>query len=766
MRNNKKLESFSFGYGNNDYLSDLGEPDFHDKRGATALQPDQVGTQLGLVNEFSINEIKKLKEYRNQINNALTQLNELGFSGADLYSSQDSISDASKSVQSRNDIDIDEDLEYSRVDNPTSDSFQIGKEINELKKYRDQIEEILKKEGVGDKYLHKREPGRFPEDEFSDFESEYLKGDDKGEVVYFDKTGYKIIKNPEKPDNLGSGVRGVVLENGDFYVENEGVGNIHVQIIKILKDIGVSLNAPFNSWWEITEKNFITVQRELNTKKIFIGESEQPFIYRQKREKVRKIAGEMLKKAKQKNPNFIFINDRSDLYHYGVSLWDEKIDEERKKTYMDGSVGVDVKKQCRLGGLGSTSKACNQGDVGNLNFKKINEAKGGISELKDLPFKDDVMALDGEIYSVGGAVRDELLGRESKDLDILITGIPLNDLKKILSQYGKVSLVGESFGVLKFIPHNSKEEIDITIPRKERPTGGGGHKDFDVQSDHTLSIEDDLIRRDLTINAIAKDIHGNYIDPYGGVDDIKSGTIKHVNSDAFSDDPLRMLRAVQFSARFGFNIDEETLELIRKNAHQIKKEPKERILEEFNKIITKGNPLKGAMELKRTGLYKNIFDKDAAISSNLPWDNVKNLGDFIYLLTHRIGKPSLIYQNKLQTGDSEIFRYLKALEESENAVGDKIKDRVIGHRMYSISPESLKSGVLNSRIKKVSEEFLLNKYPKRIKDLEINGNDLISLGYKQDAKLGLKLKEILVKVYSDELRNNRNELIKYVKSTN
>ena len=118
----------------------------------------------------------------------------------------------------------------------------------------------------------------------------------------------------------------------------------------------------------------------------------------------------------------------------------------------------------------------------------------------------------GNTYEVGGAVRDRLLGLPSKDTDLLVTGVPIEKLQAILP--GRVELVGQSFGVFKVTIDG--ETIDVAMPRTERTTGVG-HRDFEVKCDHTLSVEEDLARRDFTMNAIAVDLAiGLAIDPFNG----------------------------------------------------------------------------------------------------------------------------------------------------------------------------------------------------------------------------------------------------------
>ena len=399
-------------------------------------------------------------------------------------------------------------------------------------------------------------------------------------------------------------------------------------------------------------------------------------------------------------------------------------------------------------------------NIKNTITEKKDLTKSQILTLNQLPFKNDVQERGGKIFTVGGAVRDEFLGKESKDLDVLITGIPMDELEQILSNYGRVDAVGKSFGILKFKPKGG-EEIDIAIPRTEKPSGEGGHKGFDVTSDHTLSIEKDLERRDFTINAIAKDVDGNIVDPFGGQEDLKNKIIRVVNPEAFSDDPLRMLRAVQFASRFGFTIEPQTMEMIKNNANRIKEIPTERILTEFGKIVFKGNKRMGVQLLKDTGLFQQIFGFDIKQSTidRSPFEDVKTMGEFIFLITRLLSNPAEHYKNNLK-GDIDTYKEIKALDmafENTETI-NPIQARLIAHNMFVTSPQSLQSEILPAVIKNAAQELLTGKYPKTVNELGVNGNDLIKLGL-QGREIGDMQKSLLLKIYSNKVRNSREELL-------
>ncbi|MGB2989627.1 MAG: HDIG domain-containing metalloprotein [Candidatus Zixiibacteriota bacterium] len=224
----------------------------------------------------------------------------------------------------------------------------------------------------------------------------------------------------------------------------------------------------------------------------------------------------------------------------------------------------------------------------------------------------------GKIYEVGGAVRDRFISPilPDKDKDYLITGIPMDELCSLLSRFGKVDLVGKSFGVIKFLPlkkYDGEHVFDVALPRKEYSTGPG-HKDFRVEYDHTLRVEDDLSRRDFTINAMAEDLAtGKLVDPLNGRKDIKRRLIRITNANSFADDPLRMLRGIQFAARFEFGLEEGTLDSLRQNADLIATISPERIQEELNKLLVKAKyPSAGFRLMQQVGLLEKILPELAS----------------------------------------------------------------------------------------------------------------------------------------------------------
>lgn len=206
----------------------------------------------------------------------------------------------------------------------------------------------------------------------------------------------------------------------------------------------------------------------------------------------------------------------------------------------------------------------------------------------------------GRPLLVGGCVRDNYLGLKAKDIDIEVHGPVTSDaLVQALSKHGfSVDTVGASFGVIKVGP-----DIDISFPRRDSLTGTG-HTGFTVQVDQTMTVEEALSRRDFTINSMAYDpATDELIDPFGGRADMEARILRHT-SPAFAEDPLRVLRAVQFAARFRMSLHPDTAVLCRGLVPRLVTEISvERFWGEWEKILSKGRSMKAlAVALSRVGL--------------------------------------------------------------------------------------------------------------------------------------------------------------------
>lgn len=187
----------------------------------------------------------------------------------------------------------------------------------------------------------------------------------------------------------------------------------------------------------------------------------------------------------------------------------------------------------------------------------------------------------GRAYYVGGYVRDGLLGIEGKDVDVEVHGLTPAALSEILDSLGRRMAIGESFGIFNLKGYS----LDIAMPRKEQ-LRGHGHKDFDIFVDPFIGTEGAAKRRDFTINAMMQDVlTGEIIDHFGGAEDLNKGILRHVSSDSFGEDPLRVLRGAQFAARFGLTPAPETAELCR--TMSLRHLPKERIEGELKKALLK-----------------------------------------------------------------------------------------------------------------------------------------------------------------------------------
>lgn len=231
---------------------------------------------------------------------------------------------------------------------------------------------------------------------------------------------------------------------------------------------------------------------------------------------------------------------------------------------------------------------------------------------KDIEMAQSVARLvterGGRTYYVGGFVRDALMQRENKDIDIEIHGVMPGEVEGILDSLGQRLVMGESFGIFGLRGYS----LDIAMPRREK-LRGSGHRDFDVSVDPFIGTEKAAIRRDFTINALMQDVlTGEIVDHFHGREDLEKGVIRHVNGETFAEDPLRVLRAAQFAARFGFSVADETVDICRRM--DLTALSRERIDGELRKALLKAeNPSIFFETLRRMNQLSDWFPELEAL---------------------------------------------------------------------------------------------------------------------------------------------------------
>lgn len=364
-----------------------------------------------------------------------------------------------------------------------------------------------------------------------------------------------------------------------------------------------------------------------------------------------------------------------------------------------------------------------------------------------LKFLPELTKLGFHTYLVGGSVRDFQMGLTPKDFDFVVEGVEYDDLIVLLRKYGKCELVGDAFGVLLY--QDDHIEAEIAVPRIETKTGDS-HTDFKVETSASLTILDDLSRRDFTMNAIAIRSDGVIFDPHNGLTDIKKKIIRVVNAKAFSEDPLRMLRGVRFFSRFKhFVFDAKTLSIIKINASKISVISGERILKEFKGILEKGDSLRAMDALKQTGLDTQIFGISPATSKISP----KTVAELTFLVfglagDGEIGLSFLKDTIKSDLKDQADFRALVLSYKPFDDIGE---GRYLAHQVLKISARIADSDFIAKHLQMRLEEMTYGLIPRGLKDLKVNGDDLLALGLK-GKEIGTTLDTILRLIYSGKLK--------------
>ena len=384
-----------------------------------------------------------------------------------------------------------------------------------------------------------------------------------------------------------------------------------------------------------------------------------------------------------------------------------------------------------------------------------------------------------EAYIVGGCVRDAILGFEPNDYDITTSASP-NTIQEIFKDF-KCIETGIEHGTVSVLMED--EIFEITTYRIE-----GEYKDHrrPDKVDFTDRLEEDLKRRDFTINAMAYNEKKGLIDLFGGKEDLNNKIIKTVGNpyDRFNEDGLRMIRAIRFSSKLNFTIEKETLKAIYDKSFIINNISLERITDEFTKIILSDKPenIKYLFETKLLK-YLNISNEDDIGKLKQFYNEIvilkkinKNLEKRLALLDYIVEKNNincksfcneLIYSKKIIKNHNIILTLLKNIEiDHLNKV--EIKKILSGVDRNLLEEYLDISGIIYDKEKKVDEiidilsEIEENNECYIIKNLKVNGRDIMSLGYK-NKEVGEVLNYLLEIVIEDYTLNKKDVLIKKIK---
>jgi hypothetical protein len=385
-----------------------------------------------------------------------------------------------------------------------------------------------------------------------------------------------------------------------------------------------------------------------------------------------------------------------------------------------------------------------------------------------------IEAAGGEIFVVGGPVRDFILGIEPKDIDFLVRKMTLEQITQVIQKIGKAGEVGQSFGIVKGVVDG--QEFDFAIPRTKEVKTGDLHTDFTVQTDPNASVEDDLRRRDFTWNAmavplkdfIAGNVKENIIDPNNGLKDLRDGVINAVGDPKarFTEDPLRMIRAIQFVSRMGFNLSFKTFHAISELAPKLKTVSGERIFEELKKAWLKGKGESNSAilvdMLDKTGIGKLLFGQDfSPIVANVPLKGEDKI-------------TAMFIAFFLNGGDFKILKpdvvNIKTLELASNIVSNSNSPHTFIGNLKPQLPivletfKAIKNDVATKRTQKMID------LPLTAKELAIKGEDLIGLlkivDKKDNKKIGVAQKAMLDAIWNGKLNNTYKELVNFALQLN
>lgn len=398
-------------------------------------------------------------------------------------------------------------------------------------------------------------------------------------------------------------------------------------------------------------------------------------------------------------------------------------------------------------------------------LKLLREAWESMDTLPKI--QNAIESAGGEIFVVGGPVRDKVLGKTPKDIDFLVRHLTLGQISAAIRTIGKADEVGKAFGVVKGTVDG--DVYDFAIPRTKEVKTGDAHTDFTVQTDPNASVEDDMKRRDFTWNSMAMRLSdfivgdmSKIIDPNGGLTDMRNKVLRAVGDPAsrFGEDPLRMLRAMQFATRMGFDIDGETLESIKDLRNKLKSVSGERILEEFKKAWTKGNANAHVFIdlLDKTGVGKLLFGNDFAPIAV----DAGGLGGDDAVLAHmtafflrggnmNVMKPEAIQMKFVDMAKKTFFT-------------DAAPFTFIGNMKPMLSVLHTVALQVDPKVAKKIEKMM--NTPLTAKELAVGGEEIASfLGVNPGKEIGEAQRVMLSALWDGRVNNNREELLQLIQNS-
>ena len=322
----------------------------------------------------------------------------------------------------------------------------------------------------------------------------------------------------------------------------------------------------------------------------------------------------------------------------------------------------------------------------------------------------------GRAYYVGGCVRDALIGIESGDVDVEIHGVSKDELEAIIDSVGTRLEYGKSFGIYSI----AGSSLDIAMPRRERAIGSG-HRSFDIEVDASLGERTAAERRDFTVNALMQDVlTGKILDFFGGTDDIKSKTLRHINDKTFVEDPLRVFRAAQFASRFGFTVSDETIALCQ--TIDVTPLSSERVYLELEKALTKAQKPSVFFEvLRKMNKLAPFFAELEALIGIKQNPKYHTEGD-AYTHTMMVLDAAASFSNRVK--NKTAFMLAAMCHDLGKAVSTEYESgsyHAYGHEEKSVE-------LADTLLRRLTNEKALIKYVKNLTALHMKPNALAGAG--------------------------------------